>query len=73
MLRFMHQALVVEEEPVGVPPEDLHRLAVLGEEHEHIAGHRRERGLGLDEGEEGVDALAHAHRVLAHEVPAVAF
>lgn len=65
------KALLVQQEPVRVPAKQLHALAVLGKEHEHVAAHRRERGLCLDQVEQGVDALAHIHGVLAHEVPVV--
>ena len=69
--RASFETFLIKQEPVRIPAQQLHALPVLGEEHEHVPAHRRQRGLGLDQVEQGVDALAHINRVLAHEVPVV--
>ena len=69
--RAFLQTLLVKKEAVGIPSQKLHALPVLGEEHEDVAGHRGQGRFALDQVEQGVDALTHVDRLLAHEVPAV--
>ena len=71
--RASFQTLLIKKKAVGVPPENLHRLPVLGKEHEYIPIHRRHRGFRHDKIEQRIDTLAHTYRMLAHEVTDIAF
>ena len=67
------QTFLVQEEPVRVPSEDLDALTVPGEEDEDVAAHRGKGRFRKDQVEQRVDALAHVHGMLAHEVTVPGF
>lgn len=69
--RAFLQTLLVKEEAVRVPTQELHALPVPGEEHEDVTSHRRQGGFALDQIEQRVDALPHIDGLPAHEVPVI--
>lgn len=64
---------MIQDEAVSIPSQKLDALTVLREEDIHVTGHRAVGCLARYQIEQGVYALAHAHRFPAHEVPVIAF
>ena len=63
------QPLVVEEEAVAVPAQELHHLAGLAEEDEDVAVQQRTPQLTGHQLGQPVDPQVHAHVALAHIIP----
>lgn len=67
------KALVIQDKAVSIPSQQLYALSVLREKDVHVSCHRAIGCPAYYQIEQGVYALAHAHRFPPHEVPMIAF